>query len=99
MNSFNCIQSVISNTSTLISNRATITTNPSISRSENGSYWVYTFLENGTMQFSQVQGTVPLSVLAVGGGGGGGGLQGLAYHSGGGGAGQVLQNYINITSL
>ena len=91
MNSFNTFQSVISNTSSPIINKATITTNPLVTPTSyldlnnNTDYWVYSFTNTTTtytMTFSNVSETIPLSILAVGGGGGGG-----ASYAGGGGGG------------
>jgi hypothetical protein len=96
MNSFNTFQSVISNTETETQiNKATITTVPSVTRTENGDYWVYTFTQSYqsyTMTFSNVSGTIPLSILAVGGGGGGG-----YQYGGGGGAGGFVEQSNTIT--
>lgn len=57
----------------------------------NIKYYNYNFRSNGSITFSNVSGTIPLSVLAVGGGGKGGNI-------GGGGAGGMVEKYDIITS-
>ena len=99
--SFNTFQSNSNfGSSSLPSNKATVTTNPSITPtsyldpSNSKYYWVYSFLDTTapyTMTFSNVTGTIPLSILAVGGGGGGG-------YNGGGGGGGFVEQYKSITS-
>jgi hypothetical protein len=78
--SFNTFQSNSNfGSSSLPSNKASVTTNPSITPTSyldpsNNLYWVYSFTSTTapyTMTFSNVTETIPLSILAVAGGGGG----------------------------
>jgi hypothetical protein len=83
---------------TPIPNLAIVTTTPSITRTSNGDYWVYTFTDTTqtySVNFSNVSNTNPISfnILAVGGGGGGGNLYG-----GGGGGGHFNNKNYQLTT-
>ena len=82
MNSFNAFQSISMNSiKTVPLSKANITS--TVTPTTNGLYTVYTFESttlSNSITFSNVSGTIPLNILAVGGGGAGG-------YNGGGGAG------------
>ena len=72
-----------------------VTGSPPIDRTDNGDYWVYTFLTtsvNYSMQFSNVTTDITLNCLAVAGGGGGAG------YGGGGGAGGMVETIYTVSS-
>ena len=58
-------------------------------------YTVYTFNDSGSITFSNIVGSIPLNILAVGGGGGGGGSSALL--GAGGGAGGFVEQTPTIT--